>query len=76
MIRLIGVVSLKDPISMTDLLLCLGLISINGMLHFNWLRFHERFLCMDDDAYSKKATMHYTDGPDNQEVDHKRGFVM
>ena len=61
-IRWIGGVSLKDHIPTTDFLLCFGLNSINGMLHWNQLRFHGHLICMDDDAWPEKTTMHYVDG--------------
>ena len=61
MIRWICGVSLKDCIPMTNLSLCFGLNSINGMLRWNPLRF-QRHLIHTDDAWPKKATMHYTDG--------------
>ena len=54
--------SLNNCIPVTNLLLCLGLSSINGMLHWNRLRFHGHFLHMDDNAWPKKAIMHYDDG--------------
>ena len=62
MIRWICGVSLKDRIPKTDLLLRLGLNSINDMLRWNRLRFHGHLIRMDDDAWPKKTTMHYVDG--------------
>ena len=53
---------LKDRIPTTDLLLRLGLNSINDMLRWNRLRFHGHLIRMDDDIWPKKATMHYIDG--------------
>ena len=62
MIRWICDMSLNNCIPVTNLLLCLGLSSINEMLHWNRLRFHGHFLHMDDNAWPKKAIMHYDDG--------------
>ena len=45
-----------------DLLLRLGLNSINVILRWNQLRFHGHLIRMDDDKWPKKATMHYIDG--------------
>ena len=50
MIRWICGVSLKDQIQTTDLLLRLGLNSINDMLCWNQLRFHYHLIQMHDDA--------------------------
>ena len=62
MIRWICDVALKDRIPTTDLLFRFGLSSINEMLRWNRLRFHGHLLRMDDNAWPKKATMHYVDG--------------
>ena len=61
MIRWICGVTLNDRIPTTNLLLRLGLNSINDMLRWNRLRFHGHLTRMDDDAWPKKAAMHYVD---------------
>ena len=72
MVRWICGVSLKDCILMTNLLLRLGLNSIN-MLRWNLLRFH-RHLIHIYEAWPKAATMHYIDGRQPR-GHHVRGFV-
>ena len=74
MIRWICGVPLKDCIPTTDLLLHLGLSSINGMPRWNQLRPHGDLLCMDDDAWHKKATMYYVDGRQPRVQPCKRGY--
>ena len=74
MIRWICSVPLKDYIPTTDLLLHLGLSSINGMPCWNQLRSHGHLLCMDDDAWHKKATMYYVDGRQPRGQPHKRVY--
>ena len=53
---------LEDNIPTTDVLLRLGLSSINEMLCWNQLRFHRDLLHMNDDAWPKKTTMYHVDG--------------
>ena len=62
MIRWICGVSLKGRIPTTYLLLHLGLNSISDMLRWKQLRFHGHLIPWNDDAWPKKATMHYVDG--------------
>ena len=74
MIRWICGVSLTDLITTTNLLLHLGLNSINDMLHWNRLRFHGHLIGTDDDTWPKKATMHYVGGRQPRGRPHKRLF--
>ena len=58
MMRWICDVSLKDRIPTADLLLPLGLNSVNEILGWNRLAFHGHLIRMDGDTCPKKATMH------------------
>ena len=79
MIRTICGVSLKDPIPMTDLLLCLGLSSINEMLRWNRLRFYGHLLRMNDNIwmimYGLKGLPYLTLMAGHQEVNHVRDLM-
>ena len=75
MIRWICGMSLKDHIPTTNLLLRLGLSSINEISHWNPLSFHGHLLRINDDAWPKKAPC-INLMVDNQEFDQIRDFVM